>query len=280
MRRRLLTVSTALGVAGIAVAGTAGAPASAASAAMVRVAHFSPNAPNVDVYVNGDKTLSNVAFRTVSKYLQVPAGEYRFQVRPAGAAASSTAVIDASSRLSSGRAVTVAAVGALANLSAKIYTDDLSAPAAGQAKVRVIHAAPAVPAVDVGVAGGPTLFRGATFPNATAYAPVPAGSYPLQVRAAGTQNALLSATQAVQAGSIYTIAAVGGSGKPVQLLPVVDSAGMSAMPSGGVATGAGGTAGSPGSDNGALALGGTAALLVLGSGLAIRRRQTRSAAEV
>ena len=277
MQRRLLTLTTAFGVAGVALLGTGAGSASAAADAMVRVAHLSPNAPNVDVYVNGHKTLSGVSYKTVSKYLKVPAGQYRFEVRPAGASASSKAVIDATSRLSSGNAVTVAAVGALANISGKIYTDNLSAPASGQAKVRVIHAAASVPAVDVGVAGGPTLFRGATFPNATDYASVKAGSYPLQVRGAGSSQALLSATQSVRAGSIYTIAAIGGSGKPVELLPIVDASGMSSMPAGGVATGGGGTA-SSGSDAGTLALGGAAAALVIGSTVLVRRR--RASAEV
>ena len=279
MRRRVLTLTAALGIAGVAAVGAGAGAASAAPDAMVRVAHFSPDAPNVDVYVNGTKTLSDVAYPTVSTYLKVPAGQYRFQVRPAGAAASSKAVIDASSRLSSGSAVTVAAVGALATIQGKIYSDDLSAPPAGKGKIRVIHAAPSVPAVDVGVANGPTLFRGATFPSATDYSAVAAGSYPLQVRAAGTRNTLLSATQAVRAGSIYTIAAIGGFGKPVRLLPVVDAAGMSSMPAGGVATGAGGTApGSSGSAGaGALALG-AGALLAVGSGVVVRRRRSGSAA--
>ncbi|HEX2806041.1 MAG TPA: DUF4397 domain-containing protein, partial [Kineosporiaceae bacterium] len=39
----------------------------------------------VDVHVNGAKTLSGVLYKTVSKYLSVPPGQYRFEVRPAGA---------------------------------------------------------------------------------------------------------------------------------------------------------------------------------------------------
>ena len=45
-----------------------------AQPAMVRVAHFSPDAPAVDVYVNDDRVLSGVKYKTVSKYLELPAG--------------------------------------------------------------------------------------------------------------------------------------------------------------------------------------------------------------
>jgi hypothetical protein len=65
-----------------------------AGPAQVRVAHFSPDAPAVDVYVNDDKVLSGVEYKTVSKYLELPAGSYDLAVRPAGAAASSDPVIE------------------------------------------------------------------------------------------------------------------------------------------------------------------------------------------
>jgi uncharacterized protein DUF4397 len=180
------------------------------SAALVRVAHFSPDAPAVDVYVNDDRVLSGVAYPAVSKYLELPAGSYTFAVRPAGAAASSDPVIEETAGVKGGAAYTVAAVGALADIKAAIFADDLSAPGSGKSKVRVIHAAPEVPAVDVAVKDGPTLFEGAKFPSATDYAEVDAASYPVQVKPAGGDEVLLEANLAVKAGTIYSVAAIGG----------------------------------------------------------------------
>jgi hypothetical protein len=54
------------------------------SAAHVRVAHFSPDAPAVDIYVDDDKVLSGVEYPTVSEYLQLPAGSYDLAVRRPG----------------------------------------------------------------------------------------------------------------------------------------------------------------------------------------------------
>ena len=232
---------------------------------MVRVAHFSPDAPAVDVYVNDDRVLSGVEYKTVSKYLELPAGSYDLAVRPAGAAASSDPVIEATAEVEAGNAYTVAAVGALADIAAEIFADDLSAPGSGKAKVRVIHAAPEVPAVDVAVKGGPTLFEGAEFPSATDYAEVDAATYPVQVKAAGSDDVLLEASLPVKAGTIYSVAAVGGAGKDVELLPIVDATGTGQAPHGGIATGAGGTAPGTAIPGVSLVLAGAAVLAVAGS---------------
>src|SRR3712207_9266002 len=78
-RRLLYTVGMALLVFGVAL------PAAAQSNnAMVRVIHASPDAPAVDVFVDGQAALRNVAFPAVSDYLEVPAGAHRVAVAPAG----------------------------------------------------------------------------------------------------------------------------------------------------------------------------------------------------
>jgi Domain of unknown function (DUF4397) len=242
--------------------------------AQVRVAHFSPDAPAVDVYVNGDRVLSGVEYKTVSDYLELPAGSYELAVRPAGAAAASDPVIEATAEVEGGNAYTVAAVGALDDIEGQILPDDLSAPAAGKAKVRVIHAAPEVPAVDVAVEGGPTLFEGAEFPAATDYAQVEAGTYPVQVTAAGGGDVLVEASLPVKAGTISSVAAVGGAGKDAELLAIVDATGAGRAPHGAIATGAGGTAASvPGVS---LVLAGAVVLALAGLAAGVSRRRRAS----
>src|SRR5262245_54902829 len=67
------------------------AAAAAAAQPTLRVLHASPDAPNVDVLVDGAVALSNVPFQAGSGYLPLPAGPHRLQVAPAG---TTTAVID------------------------------------------------------------------------------------------------------------------------------------------------------------------------------------------
>jgi hypothetical protein len=177
--------------------------------AKVRVVHASPDAPAVDVWVNGKKTLSDVPFFTASGYLDLPAGSYDILVVPAGK--TEPAVIDAKGvKVEGGKAYTIAAVGKLANIKAAIFVDNLTAPAAGKAHVRVIHASPDAPAVDVKVANGPTLIPGLAFPTASDYLPVDAGSYDLQVTPAGQSAVVLDLKGTkLEAGKIYDVFAVG-----------------------------------------------------------------------
>lgn len=179
--------------------------------AMVRVVHASPDAPAVDVWINGSKVdaLTNVPFFTASGYLPLPAGSYDIQVVPTGQ--TSPAVIDAKGvRIEAGKAYTIAATGLLANIAPTIYADNLSAPAAGKAHVRVIHASPDAPAVDIRVAGGPALISNLAFPDASAYLPVDAGTYNLEVTPAGATSVVLPINGvALEAGKIYDVFAVG-----------------------------------------------------------------------
>lgn len=191
---------------------TVSAAAAQSGNAQVRVVHASPDAPAVDVYVDGNKVLTNVPFFTASDYLPLPAGEHQFQVTPTGKPASD-AVIDAKATVESGKAYTVAATGLVANIKGTILVDNLAAPAAGKAHVRVVHASPDAPAVDVKVKGGPTLISNLAFGKASDYLPVDAGTYNLEVTPAGQTAVVIDLPNtALAAGKIYDLFAVGQVG--------------------------------------------------------------------
>ncbi|WP_100372150.1 DUF4397 domain-containing protein [Bacillus sp. FJAT-45037] len=51
----------------------------------IRVAHFSPDAPAVDIATDtGDVLFPNAAFSAVTEYLELPEGQYNLQIRAAG----------------------------------------------------------------------------------------------------------------------------------------------------------------------------------------------------
>ena len=205
--RRLVVLGLALMTA---LALVAPAFAQGADQAQVRVAHLAPDAPNVDVYVNGDPVLTDVPYTTVSEYLSLPAGTQQVTVYATGDTTSP--VIDTPVELAAGGAYTVAAVGLVADgsLSAQVYEDDLRSPASGNAKVRVVHASPDAGPVDVVPRGGQALVAGLTFPEASPYAQVPAGTYTLDVNAAGTNQTALTVPDATLAsGGVYSAFAVG-----------------------------------------------------------------------
>lgn len=193
--------------------------------AQVRVVHASPDAPAVDVYVNGDAAIEGLEFGSASDWTMLPAGDYEVQVAPAGTSADD-AVIEATLTLESGMAYDVAAIGLLADIEAAVYPVDLSAVGDGKARVRAVHASPDAPAVDVAVTDGPVLFKGAEFPNATDYAEVDAGTYDLEVRPAGTEDVALSVPGvALEAGTVYDVYAIGLlEDESLTLLPLATSA--------------------------------------------------------
>ena len=196
-------------VAGLLLALSLGKAAFAQANAKVRLVHASPDAPAVDVYVDGNKALTNVPFFAASDYLDVPAGPHDIKVTPTGDA--NTAVIDAKGvTVEAGKAYTIAAVGKVAEIKPVVLADNLAAPAPGKAHVRVVHASPDAPAVDIKVKGGPTLISGLAFPKDSGYNPVDAGSYDLVVTPAGSEIVALDlAGTQLEAGKIYDIFAVG-----------------------------------------------------------------------
>lgn len=88
----------------------------------------------------------------------------------------------------------------------------LAQPAAAdthQARVRVVHASPDAPAVDVWVADKPA-FTNAPFKGITDYAALAAGSYGVKVVPAGkTEPAVIDAKLDLAAGKDYTVVALG-----------------------------------------------------------------------
>ena len=142
--------------------------------AYVRVAHASPDAPAVDVFVNEDAVLEGVEFGTISDYLGLEPGEYTFAVAPAGEGRDA-AVLEASAEVEAANLYTVAAVGTLDDIEAAVLQDNTT-------RLRAVHFVPDAPAVDVTVVDGPTLFEGVEFGDATDYVTVAPGTYDVAVQ--------------------------------------------------------------------------------------------------
>ncbi|MDS0282658.1 DUF4397 domain-containing protein [Haloarcula onubensis] len=212
---RLLTLVLAAAVFGSLVVASAGVAAAQAdqSDAEVRVVHAVPDAPAVDVYVDGELVFEDVAFGEESEYQSVPEGTQNVTVTPANDA--DTVVYEDEIDVDSGQA-TVAVGGELndsgEDVVALALSDDAD-PADNESAVRLAHLAPDAPAVDVTVnETGAVLFDDVEFGNATEYETVPAGNYTLEVRNAtdgddGDVVATVDVT--VEDGEAYTAVATG-----------------------------------------------------------------------
>jgi len=246
VRRSRIAVLAAAAVAACVLAVPAVASAQAGPGqALVRVAHFSPDASYVDVYMvslNRRQLFPNVVYKSVSSYWAVVAGPFTYEVRAAGAAPESEPAIQVKGDLAAGRAYTVAAVGGKDRLQGVLLRDDLQASAPGKAKVRFLDAAFDLPPVDIALSTGRVLETGVAFPEPTGYSQLASGSYRVEVRRSGADAVLVKGTVAVKPGTVTSVAVVGGAGKPRELYAFGDATGTRAAPAGGIRTGAGGTA--------------------------------------
>lgn len=177
--------------------------------ACINIVHASPDAPAVDVYINGTAALEDFEFGQVSGWVALPAGDHQVQVAPAGTSLE-TAIIDADVTLDAGVAYEVAATGVLADIAPQIYVADLSELETDMARVRVIHTSPDAPAVDIAVSDGDVLISELEFPNASDALVVPVGTYDLEVRPSGTMDVALDLPGVeFEAGKSYDVYAIG-----------------------------------------------------------------------
>jgi uncharacterized surface protein with fasciclin (FAS1) repeats len=121
-----------------------GISTTAAEDAKVRVIHASPDAPSVDIYVDDAKAISDLAYSKAASPAELPIGQRNLKVKAAG---TDTTVIDVSPTLEA-RRYSVYAVGKLANIE-PLLLEDTRYAAKNAAKVRVLHASPSAPKVDI-----------------------------------------------------------------------------------------------------------------------------------
>lgn len=184
----------------------------------VLVTHASPNAPGVDLLVDGTVAGTNLTFPNNTGYLSVNSGTRNIKVNVTG---TSTSVINANVPFDKDMNYSIFAIDSVSNISPIVVTDNLTMPASGKSHIRFFHFSPNAPAVDVAVTGGPVLFGNINFNKTVsstqmAFTPVDAGTYNLEVRLAGTTTVVLSLPGIIlENGKIYTVFAkgfVGGTG--------------------------------------------------------------------
>ncbi|MGD9714402.1 MAG: DUF4397 domain-containing protein [Thermomicrobiales bacterium] len=209
-------------MAGFGVMALGSGASAQADDARVRITHASPDAPAVDIWVNGEPAITNLAFGQATDVIALPAGTYDVAVTVAGSADTSGAVIEASLTLEAGAGYDVVAAGYLAEIGAQIYPLDLSPVTEGNARLQVIHASPDAPEVDV-TANGSALVEGLAFPDSSGFLEVPAGSYDVQVLlTSGGAVALDLPGTVLEAGQVYVVMAIGEAGAgTLTALPLV-----------------------------------------------------------
>ncbi len=203
-----------------------GAAAQDGGTAQFRVLHASPDAPAVDIYVDGEPVYANVAFGMITPYITDAAGSHQIQVVAAGTMPADGAVIDATLDLADGSISTIAATNVLESIEAQVIAD-APAPVADAAQVRIVHLSADTPAVDIAPDGGEEIVQGLAYPNATGYLNVPEGQLDVELRPAGAVDGWVAYNPGgvlLGNGRTYSIFAIGSHDEGnVRLLTTIDA---------------------------------------------------------
>lgn len=162
-----------------------------AETAELRVLHASPDAPAVNVLIDGVVQVAGADYKDGSRELSLPSGTYSVQVDGLTPGGDTTVIGPVDLTLATDVQYTIVAAGDVANIAPVIVEGPGNSPAVGNVRATVVHGAPAAPAVDVYVtAPGADLSANAplgsfSFGGILGPVEIPGGEYQIRVTAAG-----------------------------------------------------------------------------------------------
>ena len=172
-------------------------PVQPAAVSRIQVLHASPDAPAVDVLVNGSAALRDVDYKAGSGAIVVAPDAYTIQVDGITPGGPATVIGPVDLTFEADMLYSIVAIGDVANIAPVVLSQTDRGVNPGNARVRVLHAAPLAPQVDV-YATTPGADLTATAPVGTfsfgedlGPLEVPAGDYQIRVTAAGDPLAVV-----------------------------------------------------------------------------------------
>lgn len=235
-----LAIVGALGIALSGCGGSSGTPlpngaapngvgggAINATASQFRFIDGSPDAGNIDIYFDGAKVATNVAYKTITAYLTVSSAAHTVAAYATGG--TTTVVLPPTTIAPAGPRTTVVLVGQTGNGNKGLVTfgESTAVPAAGQGAVIFHHAAPSV----VLPASAPLAFGSETAALTTPTVLIPTTAYkalnrasPLPANASNPGVGIafyvaLTATPTVPLATLLPSAAVGGTADTTNTFP-------------------------------------------------------------
>jgi hypothetical protein len=136
------------------------------TSAFIRAGHFSADAGTVDIFVNGESTLTGVEFSNLSDWMVVEAGEYTIAIAPEGGSATD-AVLEQNFTLNAGDWVTVAVIGTVAgdSLAFQPIVENLDSLPEGLSRIGLFHGVDGLPPVTITDETGRDLVVGLGYPG-------------------------------------------------------------------------------------------------------------------
>lgn len=193
--------------------------------ACIRFVHTSPDAGQVDLYLDGSLVVEGMSYGTSTEFAAISNDEHQIQVVPAGGTLDG-AVLDESMDFEAGQAYQGVVSGLVVDdddddNDVRLDTSeiDLTPLPAGQARIRANHTVADAGTVNI-VASGQDLFTDVGFGDASDYAVVEANAYDIQVVTTDNNTPVVEA-QGLQLteGMVYDVFAIGrASDNTIELL--------------------------------------------------------------
>jgi trimeric autotransporter adhesin len=164
----------------------------------LRVVMASPDAPPIDILIDGTQVATSLAYTNSTGYLAVKTGQRRIQVVTVS---NSTSIFDQTISISTSAKQTLFLIGPSAKIQSVLLTDGATNTTitTGDGKVRVVNASQTMGPADVYIVNAGTSLAGAspTFPNvafgkATDYALQTIGDFQVFMTQPGTTTVLLN----------------------------------------------------------------------------------------
>ena len=175
--------------------------------AAIRFLHTSYNAPNIDVYINGNRLVKDLPYRQVSHVLALKPGKYHIDLYPTGNMTDS--VLNKKVTIDAGKSYTLAAIDSVKKMRLLSYENQPAVPW-NESKVRFIHLSPDAGPLDIAVKNRDVVFPNIAYKQATDYLGLTPMTVDLETRQAGTRNVILPLPHAqFKPNDAYTIAIIG-----------------------------------------------------------------------
>jgi hypothetical protein len=184
--------------------------------AQLRMVQGSPDAPQVNLLVDGKSVAGNLGYSNATGYISVAPGSRHIQVAPVSGA---SPIFDQSISFTSSSNRTLLLTGPVANVKTVILKDGGTTATTGDGYVRVVNASPTMGSADVyivqagaGIGGVQPVVAGLAFDKDTGYKLTAAGNYQVFMTAPGTTSALLNTGSiSLTSGQNQTVVALDGA---------------------------------------------------------------------
>jgi hypothetical protein len=152
-----------------------------------------PDESSLDVLLDSTSVSSNLAYGTSTGYLSEKSGSHQVGIEPSG---SSSTLLQQSISLASGSDTTVISYNFSSSVANLVLTDNNSAPASGDFKIRLVNASPNLGPADVYIVTpgtplstvSPTLSNLA-FGGSVSYQSLTAGNFEIELTSVGQKFA-------------------------------------------------------------------------------------------